>query len=684
MVPALLMGNPMKLSLRASLVAASVLAASVAALSLVQADQKYGSWGVDLTARNPNVKAGDDFFEFANGAWLARTQIPPDQASTSTGRELFNLTQDQLRALIEASASNPASARAAQIGGLYKSFMDETAVEARDAKPLAADLAAIDAAKSKAEFSALMGKSHGAFGMSLVGLFVDADAKKPVSVLYMGQGGLGMPDRDYYLTDQFKSKKAAYADYVLRTFKLINYPAPEAAAKAVLDFETRLAEVSWPVAERRDLDKIFNPMSVQALQSYAPAVDWRVYLDAAGAKGLQGVVLNENTAIQKLAQTYGATPLETLKAWQAFHTTDQASPYLSKRFVDSRFEFAERALQGVEAQRPRWKRGVQVVEGSLGELVGEEYVAKHFPPQSKAMMTDLVANLKKAMATRIDSLAWMNAATKAQAHAKLAKMKVMVGYPVKWRDYAGLKIDPVDLYGNVERSGAFEFAYQLGKVGKSVDVEEWAMTPQTVDAYNGGLENKIVFPAGILQPPLFNPAADPAVNYGAIGAIIGHEIIHGFDDQGRKIDADGRLRDWWTADDAKRFTAEADKLVKQYDGYEIAGAHINGRLTLGENIADLGGLLVTIDAYHASLGGKPAPVIDGLTGDQRLFLAFAQGWRGKARDDALRTQIASDPHSPRKFRVIGPTRNIDLWYGAFDVKPAERYHLKPEDRVRVW
>jgi putative endopeptidase len=400
---------------------------------------------------------------------------------------------------------------------------------------------------------------------------------------------------------------------------------------------------------------------------------------------LKNVVVAENTAVQKIAQVYADTPLETLKAWEAFHVVSSASPYLSKRFVDSRFEFADKALSGTPSQRPRWKRGVALVDGNLGEAVGKEYVAKYFPASSKTKMDELVANLKTAMAARIQNLGWMSPATKAQAKQKLAKMEVMVGYPVKWRDYSKLKIDPADLYGNVARSGAFEIAYQLAKVTKPVDKSEWGMTPQTVNAYNGGLENKIVFPAGILQAPLFNPSADAAVNYGAIGAVIGHEITHGFDDQGRKIDANGALRDWWTAEDAKRFTAEADKLTKQYDGYEPApGTHINGKLTLGENIADLGGLLVAMDAYHASLGGKPAPVIDGLTGDQRLLLAYGQAWRGKARDDAVRTQVASDPHSPRKFRAIGATRNIDAWYDAFDVKPTEKYYLKPEDRVRVW
>ncbi len=645
----------------------------------------YGAWGVDLTARDASVKPGDDFFAHVNGAWLARTDIPADQPSVSAGRDVNDLTREQLRTLIEASAANASTATARQIGDFYNSFMDEKTVEALDAKPIATDLARIAAVTDKKDFVPLMGRTHGAFGLSLFAMQPYADAKAPVTTLYIGQDGLGMPDRDYYLTEQFKPKKDAYLAYIVRTLKNINYAAPEATADAILKFETRVAEAGWPVAERRDIDKIYNPMTVTALQSYAPEIDWRAYLDAAGAKHVQNIVLAENTAVQRIARIYAETPLETLKAWETFQTVSGASPFLSKRFVDSRFEFAEKALSGTPEQRPRWKRGVDLVGGTMGEAVGREYVARYFPPSSKAKMDALVVNLKKAMSARIDSLAWMSPATKAQAHDKLAKMDVMVGYPEKWRDYSALKLDRGDLYGNLGRSAAFEWAYQLSKVAKPVDKKEWGMTPQTVDAYNGGLENKIVFPAGILQPPFFNPNADPAVNYGAVGAIIGHEIIHGFDDQGRKIDAKGALRDWWTKDDAARFTAEADKLVAQYNGYEpVPGMKINGRLTLGENIADLGGLLLTIDAYHMSLGGKPAPVIDGLTGDQRLLMAFGQSWRGKAREDALKVQIASDPHSPRKFRVIGPTRNIDVWYDAFDVRPGQRYHLKPEDRVRVW
>jgi putative endopeptidase len=661
------------------------LVLSATTLGQPAARPNFGAWGVDLTARDLTVKPGDDFFTYANGSWLARTEIPGDQASASTGRDIYNLTQEQLRDLIEASAAKAATPTAAQVGGLYKSFMDEAAVESLDAKPLGADLAAIDGVRTKEDFVTFMGKTATNFGSSVFGVQVYADAKSPLSTLYLGQDGLGMPDRDYYLTDGFTAKKEAYEAYIARTFTLLNDSAAAAKAKAVLAFETEVAKASWPAADRRDFEKVYNPMTVEALQTYAPGVNWRAFLDAAGLASLKSVVVAENTAVQKIAQVVVDTPLDTLKAWETFHWVSGASPYLSKRFVDSRFEFVDKALSGTPAQRPRWKRGVSLVDGRLGEAVGREYVAKYFPPTSKAKMDALVTNLKSAMVARIKTLTWMSEPTKAQALEKLSKMHVMVGYPSKWRDYSALKIDAKDLYGNVSRAIAFEVAYEFNKLGKPVDKEEWAMTPQTVDAYNGGLENKIVFPAGILQPPLFNPEADAAVNYGGIGAVIGHEITHGFDDQGRKIDAAGRLRDWWTAEDAKRFVAEADKLAAQYDTYEGApGMKINGKLTLGENIADLGGLIIAIDAYHASLGGTPAPALDGLTGEQRLLLGFAQSWRGKTRDDALRAQMASDPHSPRKFRVIGPTRNIDNWYQSFNVASGEKYYLKADERVRVW
>jgi len=664
------------------LAATSAIAMSVAvsaACAAEPAKPMYGAWGVDLTARDTTVTPGADFNKHANGAWQARTEIPADQGSAGVGYDVFNRSQDQLRTLIETADAST------QIGGLYKSFINEAQVEAIDDKPLKADLAKVAALSSKADFALAMGRAHGGFGADIFSLDIYPDAKAPeINTIYVGQSGLGLPDRDYYLTDGFKPQLAAYTAFIERALKMAGYADPAKSAADVVDFETAIAKASWAVADRRDIDKVYNPIAIAELKAYAPNFPWADYLAAAGMPGLTKVVLGEKTAVRDIAKAYDAASLDTLKAWQAFHIIEEASPYLSKRFVDSRFEYVK-ALSGQSALRPRWKRGVGLVDSTVGEVVGQTYVAKYFPPSSKAQMVELIANLKTAMSKRIEQSPWMAAATKAEAQTKLSKMKVMVGYPDKWRDYSGLKIDAADLYGNVSRSRAFEWAYALSDLGKPVDDGKWAMTPQTVNAYNGGLENKIVFPAGILQAPYFDPAADPAVNYGAIGAVIGHEISHGFDDQGRKIDAKGALRDWWTAEDAKRFEAQADILGKQYDSYEpVPGAKINGKLTMGENIADLAGLQVALDAYHASLGGKPAPVIDGMSGDQRLFLAFAQSWRAKERDDALKQQMASDPHSPSNFRVIGPTRNVDEWYAAFGVKAGETYYLAPEARSRVW
>ncbi|ALL12833.1 M13 family metallopeptidase [Caulobacter henricii] len=663
------------------LAATSAIAMSVAASALAAEPAKpmYGAWGVDLTARDTTVSPGTDFNKHANGAWEARTQIPADQAAAGVGYDVFNRSQEQLRTLIETADAST------QIGGLYKSFTNEAQVEAIDDKPLKADLAKIAALGSKTDFALAMGRAHGGFGADIFSLDIYPDAKTPeINTIYVGQSGLGLPDRDYYLTDAFKPQLAAYTAFIERALTMAGYANPAKLAADVVAFETAIAKASWAVADRRDIDKIYNPTSIADLKTYAPNFPWSDYLTAAGMPGLTKVVLGEKTAVRDIAKVYDETPLETLKAWQAFHLVEEASPYLSKRFVDSRFEYVK-VLSGQSALRPRWKRGVGLVDSTVGEVVGQTYVAKYFPPSSKAQMVELIANLKTAMAKRIEQAPWMSPATKAEAQTKLSKMKVMVGYPDKWRDYSGLKIDVADLYGNVSRSRAFEWAYSLNDLGKPVDAGKWAMTPQTVNAYNGGLENKIVFPAGILQAPYFDPAADPAVNYGAIGAVIGHEISHGFDDQGRKIDAKGALRDWWTPEDSKRFEAQAEILGKQYDQYEpVPGAKINGKLTMGENIADLAGLQVAIDAYHASLKGKPAPVIDGMTGDQRLFLAFAQAWQSKERDDSLKQQMASDPHSPSSFRVVGPTRNVDAWYAAFGVKPGEAYYLAPEARSRVW
>jgi putative endopeptidase len=639
----------------------------------------FGSWGVDLAARDTAVKPGDDFDMNANGGWKAKTEIPADQASAGVDYDVFNLTQDQLRAVVSKASAD------SQIGALYQSFMDEARIEQIDAKPLMADLAKIDAISSPDEMTRFMGSTQGRFGVSIVGAGPYADPDTPtMNALWVGSGGLGLPDRDYYLTDSFKPQRDAYRAYIERTLKMVGVADAGAAADKIMALETDIAKATWPIADRRDFSKINNPMSSAELATYAPEVNWKAFFEGAAIPDQKRLILQENTSIRDIAKLYAATPLETLKLWEKFHVTHQASPYLSKRFVDSRFNFTK-TLSGVTEIRPRWKRGLTLVDGSLGELVGKTYVDNYFPASSKAQMEELVANLKAAMADRIKGNSWMAAPTKAAALDKLSRMEVMVGYPDKWRDYSKLTIKADDLYGNVQRSGVFEYQYQLSDLGQTVDRKKWGMTPQTVNAYNGGLENKIVFPAGILQAPYFDPKADAAVNYGAIGSVIGHEISHGFDDQGRKIDASGALKDWWTAEDAKKFEAQSEVFGAQYAKYEAApGAFVNPKLTMGENIADLAGLQVAYDAYHRSLGGKPAPVIDGLTGDQRFFLAFAQGWRSKERDDAIKSQVASDPHTPSRFRVIGPVRNLDAWYAAFGIGPDSKFYIAPEQRVRIW
>ena len=638
----------------------------------------YGTWGVDISTRDTSVKPGDDFQRYASGKWLDTNVIPADKSSNGIGSELNDRNQEQLRTIVMGAPKD------SQLGAFYGSYMDEARLEQLDAAPLKADLATVDAIKTKSQFTSFMAKSNGDFGQTLFGVGVLPDFANPtMNIGGVFTSGLGMPDRDYYLLDEYKPQRDAYQAYVQRTFALIGDPNPTAATERLMAFETEIAKLSWPRADQRDINKLNNPMTLAQLKTYAPGIDWTAYLGESKVMSPH-MIVGDNTAVKALAALYAKTPLETLKSWQKFKVTDQASNYLSKRFVDSKFEYTK-TLSGAKEQRPRWRRGIGEVDGRLGELLGKTYVDRYFPAQSKTIMEGLVVNLKKAAAKRIAANSWMGAATKQAALTKLAKMDVMVGYPDKFRDYSKLTMKADDLYGNIKRSAAFEWQYQLDDLNKPVDRKKWAMSPATVDAYNGGLENKIVFPAGILQAPFFDPTADSAVNYGAAGAIIGHEIMHGFDDQGRKIDENGAVRDWWTKEDATRFAALTDALGKQYASYEAApGVFINGALTMGENIGDMSGLEVAYEAYKMSLNGKPAPVLDGLTGDQRFFLSFAQAWRGAQRDDAIKTQVASDPHSPRRFRIIGPLRNLDAWYDAFQITPDSKFYIPPEKRVRIW
>jgi putative endopeptidase len=671
--------------------AAALMCASAPALAADLPDlskaPRMGPWGFDMAGRDTAVSPAHDFFEYANGTYLNKLEIPADRSRYGAFDALQELSQQRMQAVAEKAAKNSAaSGDEAKVGAFYHSFMDEAAVNAAGAKPMAADLAAIKAVKTKAELARLMGGTMRKFGGSFFGAYVHDDAKDPDRyTAYLFQGGLSLPDRDYYLEDRFKTQKAAYEAYVAKMLGLAGWAKPADYAKAIVAMETEIAKVSWTRAERRDDDKTYNPFEIDKLQAYAPGFDWKAFLDGAHLSQANRVIVSENTAFPKIAEVYAKTPLDVLQAWSAFTLADQAAPYLSKQFEEAHFDFRSKTLSGTPVQQPRWKRAVNATDSSLGEALGKLYVEAYFPAESKAKMEELVANIQVAMKGRIEKLDWMSPATKTKALEKLAKFRVKIGYPDKWRDYSALEIKDGDLYGNIERASAFEWDYRAARYGGPVDDEEWGMTPPTINAYYQPTKNEIVFPAAILQPPFFDPEGDPAVNYGGIGGVIGHEITHGFDDQGRKSDGDGRLTEWWTAEDAAKFNAQAAKFGKQYAAQEVLpGAHINGDLTMGENIADLGGLLVAMDAYHLSLKGQPAPLIDGVTGDQRVFLGWAQVWRGKYREDRMRQQLVTDPHAPPKYRVQVPVKNIDSFYEAFGVKPGDAMYLAPQDRVRIW
>jgi putative endopeptidase len=654
------------------------------------ASPHYGTWGFNLSSIDKSVRPGDDFYEYANGAALKTMEIPPDRTRYGNFDLLSELSEKRVHAILEedAARSGPPGSNAAKVGALYKAFMDEKRIEALGDAPLQKDLEPVRAATSRQELVTLMGDTRYGFYGSIFGGGIGQDAKAPTRYAFqMGSGGLGLPDRDYYLGDsqRFKDIRAKYVAYIAEMLTLAKWPDPEANARAVMDMETRLAEVSWTRIQRRDRDKTYNPMTPAELASFAPGFDWNRYFAAVDVPGLDRVVVSDNTAFPAKAKIFGETPLDTLKAWEAFHTIDAAAPLLNKAYVDAHFEFRSKTLNGQPEQQARWKRAVGAVDGALGEAVGQEYVKRYFPPSAKAQMLALVGNVKVALRHRIESLDWMSPETKTKALAKLDQFTVKIAYPNKWRNYAKLKVSSNDLYGDVVRARRFEWDREVARYRKPVDRSEWGMSPQTVNAYYNSTMNEIVFPAAILQPPFFDPKADPAVNYGGIGGVIGHEISHGFDDQGRKSDGTGKLTDWWTAEDAAKFKQRTDRLGKQYDAdFPIPGEHIQGQLTMGENIGDMGGINLALDAYHTSLQGKPAPVIDGFTGDQRVFLAWAQVWKQKIRNDALVQQLHTDPHSPATARVNEVVRNVNAWYAAFDVKPGDKLYLAPQDRVHIW
>lgn len=649
--------------------------------------QDFGAWGFDLKGMNTAVKPGDDFNAYAGGTYLDNLVIPADRTSFGSFNTLAAITEQRLNGMISDIASrNDLTGNEAKIAILYNDTLDQTTRNDLDIAPVYDRLLSIRQIKDHKAMAKFMGSSAGDLGATLFGMYVGADDKNPtVNALSLFQGGLSLPDRDYYLDEKFADKKVKYQAYVADIFRMIGYPNAEEMAAKVVAFETEVAKVSWTRVESRDPDKTYNPMTWAELKKYAPAFDWDGFAKASGTAKAKKIIVGQNTAVVAIADLYAKTDIETLKAWQTFKVVNEAAPNLSQRFIDAQWGFFARDLNGAKEQRPLWKKAVGVTETVMGEALGQAYAARYFPESSKATMVALVENLRTALAARIRALTWMSDTTKEKALGKLYAIKVKVGYPDKWRDYSGLDIKKGDLVGNLRRSGAFEWRFMTDKIDQKVDPDEWEMTPQTVNAYYHPTKNEIVFPAAILQAPFFNPDADPAINYGGIGGVIGHEFTHGFDDQGRKYAADGSLSDWWTEEDAKKFDVQAQKLGAQYDGFEVFPGHnVQGALTMGENIADLGGILIALDAYRLSLSGQTAPVLDGFTGDQRVFLGWSQVWRLKRRDETMKALLVSDPHSPAKFRVIGPMRNIDEWYKAFDIKEGDKDYLKPEDRVKIW
>nr|WP_308937206.1 M13-type metalloendopeptidase [Duganella vulcania] len=678
------------MSLIAGLAGAADNTTSVAPASAQVANAKPVS-GIAVEYIDPAVRAQDDLFTHMNGKWLATTEIPADKASWGSFAKLRDDIQPQLRAIIEGAAANQAGGPEAQrIGDFYASFMDEAKLEQLGLTPLNAELAKIDAVNNKKQLPALIAHLNKIGVTAPYGYGIHQDNKDSTKyVVDLGQDGLGLPDRDYYLKADDKKMADALAKYELHVAKMLTMAGDAhgaITAHAIVEFEKELAKIQWTKVELRDPVKAYNKVDIAKLGKVAPGYDWNAYLADAGVKGkVNYVIVGQPSYLKGMTALLAKTQLDTLKAYFRWHLLQSSAPYLSKAYVDENFAFYGTVLSGVTEQRPRWKRGVSVTEGALGEAVGKLYVEQNFPAERKARMQTLVNNLLAAYKTSIDQLDWMSPVTKKQAQEKLAKFTTKIAYPNHWRDYSKLVVSKDDLIGNVLRSREFEYNKELAKLGKPIDREEWGMTPQTVNAYYNPEMNEIVFPASILQAPFFNADADDAVNYGAIGGVIGHEISHGFDDQGAQYDGDGNLRDWWTAADHKNFAAKTKMLVEQYNQFSpLPGYHVNGELTLGENIADNSGIAIAYKAYKLSLGGKEAPVIDGLTGDQRFYMGFAQVWRLKMREAQQIVQLKTDPHSPGQFRANGPMRNQPGFYDAFNVKPGDKMYLEPKDRVIMW
>ncbi len=655
--------------------------------------------GIDLAGIDKAVQPGDDFDEYANGAWKKATEIPADRASISTGFYVFEKAEKRLSDLIQGfDKANPAAgSNERKIADYYAAYMDEAGIEARGLAPLQASLDKVAAIADAAGLSRYLGGQVRAdtdplnatnfYTENLFGLFVAQGLEDPSkNVGYLMQGGLGMPDREYYLAGDkdMAANRVAYQKYIADILKLAGDADADKKAKTIFDLEMKIARAHANVVDSQDVHKANNPWATADFAKNAPGIDWAAFFDAAKLSGQPTVFAWQPDAIKKLSALVASEPLQAWKDYLRFHAINHSAALLPKAYADLSFGFYGTQLNGTTRQRDRWKRAIGATDGALGDAIGQAYIKQYFPASSKAKVEDMVNNILATFREGVDKLEWMTPETKKAAKAKAETMLVGVGYPDSWRDYSSLEIKRDDPLGNRLRAEEAEYRHQTAKLGKAPDKKEWWMTPQTVNAVQLPLQNAMNFPAAILEAPFFDPNADAAANYGSIGAVIGHEVSHGFDNLGSEFDAEGRLRNWWTKDDAAHFKAATDKLVAQYDAYEaLPGLHLNGKQTLGENIADVAGLQAAYTAYHKSLGGKPAPVIDGLTGDERFFLAFAQAWRAKQRDAALRAQVIGDGHAPARWRAL-TVRNIDAWYDTFKVADGQKLFLKPEQRVKIW
>jgi len=641
-----------------------------------------GTFGFDTAGMDKSIAPGDDFYGYANGAWARNTPIPADKSNYGMFTVLDDLSKQRTQQILDQAKNDPTS----KIGNAYAAYLDLATVEARGLTPIQPWLAEIKAVNSQADYAKIVAKASRNGVDTPFGGFVGQDDKAPDTYIFtLAQSGLGMPDRDYYLqqTDEMNKTRQAYVAHLVKMFELAGEPDGQRRAEAIMAFETEIAKVHWTRVDSRDAEKTYNKIKVADLATEAPGFDFATALRESGVN-LDTILVAQPSAVKAEAVLIARTPLAVLKDQLLVRSLDGYAEFLPEAIAQENFAFYGTTLNGTPEREERWKRAVTFVKGSLGEEVGKAYVARYFPPETKAAADELVRNVLAAMGRRIDGLTWMSDEAKARAHAKLAAFKPKIGYPDRWRDYSGLEIKRDDLFGNAMRSNQFDHEYQVGKLGKPIYTWEWFMTPMEINAYANFGMVEVVFPAAILQPPFFDPHADPAVNYGGIGAVIGHEISHHFDDQGAKYDEQGRLSKWWTDEDVRRFSALTQQLVKQYDTYEpLPGQHVQGALTLGENIADLAGLTVAYDAYHASLNGQEAPVIDGTTGDQRFYLGWAQVWRRSYREANLRQRLLTDPHSPSEQRAA-MVRNLDPWYAAFAIPPSAKLALPPQQRVRIW